>query len=379
VIERLFWEQRGIPIQEVVYCEIVYALAVVLFEIPTGVLADKWSRKGMLVINALLCCAEFLILIFATEFWHFALVAFLAGIATSAKSGSAHALLYDSLAVSGRREEFEKHVGRLSATDMAATVMAALSGGFLADRWGFELNYWLSAVSSAIGLILTLTLVEPPIRGERSAEMGEDAPRMKIAEYVGKSLAFLRVHRNVARVVATGIALGAFVTYVDEFWQVYLNRLSIPTRYFGFFSLALYMSRIPGGISAFKLLEVLRHEVILMAVTCLTALAYAAMTLSGAPGVIALVLVSALYGLVEPVVSGYLHHSVDSQIRATVDSFQSLGLRAVSALVGLGFGYVATRFSIFQGFGLMAILSAAYLVWFAVASVRARRRKENEG
>ena len=370
VIERLFWEQRGITIQQVVYCEIAYAIAVVLFEIPTGVLADKWSRKGMLVTHALLNCAEFLILIYATEFWHFALVTFLAGIGTSAKSGSLHALLYDSLAMSGRQDDFEMHVGRLGATDVAATVIAAVSGGFLADRWGFELNYWLSAGSSIVGLILALTLVEPDFRGH-------SPPAMPVTEYVARSVAFLRSHRQVARVVLTGMVLGAFITYPDEFWQVYLHRLSVPMRYFGFFSVALYLGRGPAGISAFRLLKVFRHETLLTAIVGLTALAFAVMVLPGALGAVALVVVSSLYGLVEPIVSGYLHHSVDSQIRATVDSFQSLGLRAASIVVGLGFGYVATHFSIFKGFGFLAVLSSLYLVGFLVAA-DGRHREEHE-
>jgi len=51
VIERLFWEQRGMTIQMVVYTEIIYAITVVLLEIPTGIIADKWSRKKMIMVE----------------------------------------------------------------------------------------------------------------------------------------------------------------------------------------------------------------------------------------------------------------------------------------------------------------------------------------
>jgi len=84
VIERLFWEQRGMTIQMVVYTEIIYAVTVVLLEIPTGIIADKWGRKKMVVLNAFFGCCEFLILVFATEFWHFAAAVFLAGVGCSA-------------------------------------------------------------------------------------------------------------------------------------------------------------------------------------------------------------------------------------------------------------------------------------------------------
>jgi MFS family permease len=140
VIERLFWEQRGMTIQMVVYTEIIFAVTVVLLEVPTGIIADKWGRKQMIVLSTLLECFMFLILVFATEFWHFAAAIFLAGIARSASSGSENAMLYDSLLQNGQEQAFEKYLGRLNVCDFTAAIIAALCGSLLASRYGFELN-----------------------------------------------------------------------------------------------------------------------------------------------------------------------------------------------------------------------------------------------
>ena len=51
VIERLFYEQRGMTVIMVVLCEIVYAVTIVILELPTGILADKFGRKGLIVIS----------------------------------------------------------------------------------------------------------------------------------------------------------------------------------------------------------------------------------------------------------------------------------------------------------------------------------------
>ncbi|WP_256257485.1 MULTISPECIES: hypothetical protein [unclassified Paenibacillus] len=94
-------------IQTVVYAEIIFALTIVAAEVPTGIAADKWGRKAMIVAASFLGCCEFLILLYAAEFWHFALVVFLAAIGSSASSGAEEALLYDSLLAEGRESEFE--------------------------------------------------------------------------------------------------------------------------------------------------------------------------------------------------------------------------------------------------------------------------------
>ena len=83
VIERLFWQARGVGVQGVVYCEIIYALTVTLLEIPSGILADRFGRRRMLVITGALDAAEFVVLLFARGFWMFGLAVFLAGVGSA--------------------------------------------------------------------------------------------------------------------------------------------------------------------------------------------------------------------------------------------------------------------------------------------------------
>ena len=65
VIERLFWQQRGISVQMVVYIEIIYALTVTVSEIPSGILADKFGRKRLLSVYSALAATELILLLFA--------------------------------------------------------------------------------------------------------------------------------------------------------------------------------------------------------------------------------------------------------------------------------------------------------------------------
>jgi len=75
-------------------------------------------------------------------------------------------------------------------------------------------------------------------------------------------------------------------------------------------------------------------------------------------------------GVVEPLVSGYLHHRAESHMRATAESFASLGLRLVSMPLGLVFGAVSARFSIFAGFLPLAALCLAWFAAFQAAHAR---------
>jgi MFS family permease len=362
VIERLFWEQRGMTIQMVVYTEIIYAVTVVLLEIPTGIIADKWGRKKMVVINAFFGCCEFFILVFATQFWHFAVVVFLAGVGRSACSGSENALLYDSLLSNGEAQSFEKYIGRLNMCDFSAAILAALSGSLMASRFGFELNYWVSFAGMFVSLCISLMLVEPDIKSK------PDEP-VAVKEYVKASVYFFRKNPGVCLVLLSGMVTGAALNFIDEFWQLYMSRLGIPVIYFGLFSAGLMFLRLPGNMFAYAIKNRFSYRTLLSGVVFVFASGFLYLSaVKGYTSLVAIFLICIVSGIIEPIATGYLHHRIDSSMRATIDSFQSLGLRAVLIIVGLGFGFFSTRVDIFGGYGFISFICGVFFVYFLMSS-----------
>jgi MFS family permease len=364
VIERLFWEERGMTIQMVVYTEIIFAITVVAAEVPTGIIADKWGRKHMIVLASILGCCEFLILVFATEFWHFALVVFLAAIGSSASSGAENALLYDSLSSEGKEKYFEKYLGRLNALDIVAIIIAALCGSLLASRFGYEFNYWISLAAMVMSLFVTFMLVEPA----KQSDADNDQP-IPIQAYITASMRFFRLNPGVSLVVLSGMVTGAAIGFFDEFWQIYLERLGIPVIYFGLFSGATFLFRLPGNVFAYRLKSRFSYRVLLLGITAGIAGGFIYISFfTDFSSLAAMFLICLFAGMIEPLADGYLHHRIDSSMRATMGSFQSLGENAVMMLTGLGFGYFSSQFDIFGGYGFIAVLCSLFFVYLLFAS-----------
>ncbi len=362
VIERLFWEQRDMTIQMVIYTEIIFAITVVLLEVPTGIIADKWGRKKMIVLSSLLQCCEFIILVFATDFWHFAAAIFLAGIGRSTSSGSENALLYDSLKENGKEQAFEKYFGRLNVCDFISAIIAAMCGSFLASRFGFQLNYWISFVSSLVSVWMALLLIEPAGKSITNNSI-------EVRKYIKTSVTFFRKNPEVCLVVLSGMVIGAALSFIDEFWQLYLNRLKIPVLYFGLFSTVIMLLRLPGNIIAYHLKNRFRYRGILVSVTVVFSSGFLYVSvIKDFTSLGAIFIICLFSGIMEPITAGYLHHRIDSSMRATIDSFQSLGLNAVLIMTGLGFGYFSSKFDVFGGFGFVSFVCTVFLVYFLFAS-----------
>ncbi len=362
VIERLFWAERGMTIQMVVYAEIIYAVTVVLLEIPSGIIADRWSRKNMLLVNAFFGCCEFFILVYASSFWHFALAIFLAGVGRSACSGAENALLYDSLLADNNAEAFEKSLGRLNAFDFSAAVIAALSGGLLAGSFDLRLNYWLSFLGMLISLCITLLLKEPKIHSK------EEKP-MAVKEYVKASFTFFKSNIVVCLILLTGVVTGGALNFLDEFWQLYIGEVGVPIVYYGVISSIFLFLRMPGNILAHRLKERWGYKTLLKAVILIfTAGFFYMFFVKNLSSLVAIFLICLAAGVIDPIIMGYLHHRIDSSMRATIESFQSLGLRAAIIVLGMGFGYISTHYSIFKGYGYLSIVCGSLLIFFLTAS-----------
>lgn len=362
VIERLFWEQRGMTVFTVVLCEVIYAATIVVLEIPSGILADKVGRKWLLIISAVLSMLEFVVLIYANSFMDFAFVTFMAGISGACSSGAFNALLYDSLLISNKQSMFEKILGRINTFDFLAAVIAALSGSVLAKFYGFELNYKLSVVSMLVALAFTLSLKEPP---KLKCETLDEESKEGFLVYFRSAVAFYKSNPKVAFVVINAMAIGASINYLDEFWQLYLRDIGYSILFFGVFSSLSLLIRIPGNLMSSYLIKHFSEEKILVFILAMTSVGfYAAGAFPGVIGIVSIILIFLASGVVDPLVSGYLHHRTKSDIRATVDSFQSLGKRAIMFVVGIGFGYISSIFDVAIGFVFLGTVCFLFLMLF---------------
>lgn len=356
-IERLFGLERGLTIQQMVYLEILYAAMVTLLEVPTGALADRWSRKNLMILSAFFVFFEFLVLIFAFSFRVFALSTLCAAIGGALASGTSNAIFYDSLKAVRKENQYEKVLGRNHFFDRLAGMIAAIIGGFTAARFGLTFNYWLSLIGVAIAFFITFSLYEPKNR----TSTGEN----KFWQLIKEAYNFLRFQPAIQFVLLYGVIIASTWIYLDEYWQIYLKEIHIPLAFFGIFSVGAQLFDSLGGLLAPHLKSRLSYRAIFSILVIASGLSvlFAAMihTWYGAVLLLGIHMVS---GIIRPLVSGYLHHRTASYYRATVDSFQALAMRLSSIIVGLIFGYFATRFSIFVGFRVLSFILIAYALFY---------------
>ncbi|QUE86452.1 MFS transporter [Exiguobacterium alkaliphilum] len=349
-IERLFWESRGITIQEVVYIEILYAIIVVLLEVPAGVLADHMERRRLLQLGIALEWCSFVVLLWSFSFLGFAIAISLSAVGAVCRSGTEHALLYETLEQGGMESTFERWVGRLNAIGLVAAVVAAFSGSLLAAMFSFELNYIVSIGSLFFATSCSLLLVEPT-RTTHDEVMTWRQLRAGFY-FLWSDRLFLTL------TVSFVLVLGAF-NFVEEFWQLYARDVRVPIYWFGAISTGLLLIQIPGQLLAPHLLRVASAERWHRIIGWGIGIGFLLLGSVPSPfGLIWMTIMACFAGVIEPIYLGVLHHRVPSAIRATTESSVSVLLHGSIIALGLLFvvGAERTLFSAFLMIGAVVCL-----------------------
>ena len=68
----LFFQEHGLSLSEVMILQGIYSIAVALFEIPSGYIADVFGRKKTIILSTIFCFVGYLIFSSYSNFYLFA-------------------------------------------------------------------------------------------------------------------------------------------------------------------------------------------------------------------------------------------------------------------------------------------------------------------
>lgn len=158
----IMMQQGGISAIELSTLFIIWSFALFVFEVPSGILADRISRRNLLVISGMIKGSTFLIWWLVPGFAGYALGFVIWSLGSSLISGTSEALLHDTLEADGTQEQFERIYGWGVAANSIGVAVALLIGGWLAES-GFLLPLLLSVITPwAAAAIAATGLKEPP-------------------------------------------------------------------------------------------------------------------------------------------------------------------------------------------------------------------------
>jgi predicted MFS family arabinose efflux permease len=139
---------------------VIWSVVSFVAEIPSGALADTWSRRKLYALGELITAAGYALWLIWPSYPGFALGFVLWGVGGALGSGSLEALVYDELSASGAEKHYARIVGRGGTVAILAMLAATLLASPAWSAGGYLLVGGGSVAIKALGGLLALRLPE---------------------------------------------------------------------------------------------------------------------------------------------------------------------------------------------------------------------------
>jgi MFS family permease len=291
-----------------------YPIMHLLFDIPSSIWADRYSRKSILTLGSICCMLQNIIYALSGSFELFFTASCINGIGEALSGGTFSALIYDTLLSLGKENEYEKTQLKIMRSYFVGKILAAILGAYV-----YLINpravFWLSAMLSMIHVAFVFSLKEPT--REKSISKSFDQIR--------EGLGFLFNKKTIWNTILIFAVMSASCDVLAEYSQPVLQASKIPVAYFGviylFASLFQYLgaSIYPRIKSRINWKNVM---IVYLVINIICSLFFSVHPI--ALVVIAILLRSISYGSQSTYISGIVHQIVPSSHRATTMSINNL-------------------------------------------------------
>jgi MFS family permease len=361
----LFWQENGLSLTEIMFLQSLFAISIVILEVPTGVVADKWGRKESLVLGALFLMLGSLVYALGSNFWQFAGAEFVWAIGVTFVSGADSAFVYDSLKQEKKEKDFKKVFGNSKSFGYLAAGLASIIGGFVAV-YSLRLNWWLEVGVIGLGFLVALSFIEPKHfkKIEKKKHYLKHTMESFSETFRNRPLLFLVLFH----------ALFASISRISLwFYQPYMVESGLNIVYFGIVWASFSFFAIGGSKFAHNLEAKLGQRgslwlIIFSMIGSVLLMSHWFFIF----GISFIFIQQFVRGFGPPVLQDYTHNLLSSDKRATLLSIQSLVGALGFAIVGPIFGWFADTYSLSNS---LMIAGISFLIAFGLLMVWGRKLK----
>jgi MFS family permease len=329
-INTIFLLDAGLSNLEAFAANAFFTAGMVLFEVPTGIVADTVGRRMSYLLGTLTLAGSTLLYVLLWQmdapFWQWAVVSTLIGLGFTFFSGAVEAWLVDALTATGFDGELETVFGRGQIVSGVAMLTGSVAGGFIAQLTSLGVPFVLrGAVLVAMFAVAFRLMHDVGFAPEKGGR-----PVTEMRKIASASIEFGWRVPAVKWLMVESLFTGGVGFYAFYALQPYLLELyGDPEAYTiaGLVAAIVAGSQILGGVAAPWIRRRFQRRtsaLIAMAVTSTLSLVLIGVVDSFWPVIGLIVIWGLMFAASMPIRQTYLNGLIPSRQRATILSFDSL-------------------------------------------------------
>lgn len=351
-VDTLFYLERGITSSQYLFFVVISYIVQLLFEIPSGVLADKYSKKKILIISQILFIISTIIFIMANNYIIFVIATIIAGLQKCFGTGIINSFLYESLE---NKRKFNKCLFIKNTIYYTAYMLAMPIGGFIAEKLSIVTTYYITLIPAIIGLIVLFFLNE----NETSNAKNNDNITGKL-EILKNGLQEIKKNSFIKIIIFTNAILLAVIKLVEESHPDYSIRIGITEFQIGIYTSFILVFCIIGSYLGSKIKEKY-HNIVIYINPILTGICILLLgSLNNKVGILFLLVMYIFEESFNNIMLSKVHNSISSKSRVTVESLMSILQCTCGIVIGSSISILLNYINVNISYVILGLLIIVY-------------------
>ncbi|PXA67215.1 MFS transporter [Cryobacterium arcticum] len=329
-INTLFLLDAGLSNFEAFAANAFFTAGMVIFEIPTGVVADTVGRKASYLLGTITLSVTtalyWLLWLWQSPFVWWAIVSLLLGLGFTFFSGAVEAWLVDALTSTGYTGSLEAVFGRGLVVTGIAMFAGSVLGGVLAQATNLGVPFLVRAGVLVVMFVYAFVVMKDLGFVPDHSQGPLKATRTVLTESIDHGLKRRSVRYMILSApFASGVGIYAFYALQPYLLELYGD----PSAYSiaGLAAAILSLAQIAGGVLAPRIRTLFaKRTSTVIGASLLSVITLVALGLNSLfwLAIVLLMVWGFVFAVAEPVRQAYLNDMIPSKQRATVLSFDSL-------------------------------------------------------
>ena len=351
ICDTLFYIERGLTSSQYVSFIGIAFLVRLLFEVPFGIVADKYNKKLLFLICNILSIICTIIFICSYNFFTFLIAIIINAINNSLSSGIVNSILYESL---DNKNNFNKTLFYNSFFYNISYMIAMIIGGYIGQRFGLIYTYYITIIPFIIDFLILLMIKTNNNIKNVNIESNVSILKNGIKEVVNNSY--------LLRLILTSAILFAGIKLVEESHPEYSANIGISVFIIGIYTAFILLFCIIGSYIGSKTKKnnynlVLNINPIISGI-CILLVGL----LNNYFGIIFILLIYIFSESFNNIMMSELHSNISSKSRVTVESINQF----VLSIFGMIFSVLMTILLNFVSISAMYMIIGILIILFGI-------------
>ena len=362
ICDTLFYIERGLTSNQYIsFVGIAFGVSL-LFEIPFGIIADKYNKKLLLLISNVLFIICTIIFINSYNYFTFLIAIIINAINNSLSSGIINSILYESI---DDKSTFRKVLFYNSFFYNLSYMIAMIIGGYIGQKFGLVYTYYITIIPFVIDFLVLLMIKTNNTMKNVNVESNISILKNGINEVVNNSY--------LLKLILTSSILFSGIKLVEESHPEYSHNIGISVFMIGIYTSLILLFSIIGNYIGSKIKKKQYNFVLnihpIMSGACILLVGL----LNNYFGIMFILLIYIFSESFDNIMMSELHNNISSKSRVTVESINKF----VLGIFGVIFSFLMTILLKFININIMYIIIGMIIILLGIFNLMNLRKKRH--